>query len=164
MIKFNEIKSLILDFDGVLTDNRVVVNEKGLESVSCYRSDGLGLSKLKSIGIELYIVSTESNKVVSKRASKLNVKCYQNIDNKSKIIKKISNKINISLKNICFVGNDINDISALKIVGFPVGVNDCFPEIHPHIIYKTKKNGGYGAVRELCDLIYNAHKNEHKSK
>ena len=79
----------------------------------------------------------------------------QNIKDKSESVKLLCRELSIKLENTMFVGNDINDIPALKIVGFPVAVFDAYDEIKPHVIYKTKKRGGFGAVREICDLLYN---------
>lgn len=157
---FSKIKIVVFDFDGVFTNNKVIVNELGLEAVICNRSDGIGLSRLKSIGVKSFIISTEKNKVVLKRAEKLKIKCYNNIDDKSKILKNICNEENVNLKDVCFVGNDINDIPALEICGFPVGVKDSYDEIKPYIKFITKNKGGEGAVREICDLIFFQKKNE----
>jgi YrbI family 3-deoxy-D-manno-octulosonate 8-phosphate phosphatase len=157
---FSKIKIVVFDFDGVFTNNKVIVNELGLEAVICNRSDGIGLSRLKSIGVKSFIISTEKNKVVLKRAEKLKIKCYNNIDDKSKILNNICNEENVNLKDVCFVGNDINDIPALEICGFPVGVKDSYDEIKPYIKFITKNKGGEGAVREICDLIFFQKKNE----
>jgi len=157
---FSKIKIVVFDFDGVFTNNKVIVNELGLEAVICNRSDGIGLSRLKSIGVKSFIISTEKNKVVLKRAEKLKIKCYNNIHDKSKILKNICNEENVNLKDVCFVGNDINDIPALEICGFPVGVKDSYDEIKPYIKFITKNKGGEGAVREICDLIFFQKKNE----
>ncbi|OYY99416.1 MAG: 3-deoxy-D-manno-octulosonate 8-phosphate phosphatase [Sphingobacteriia bacterium 28-36-52] len=151
---FKNIKLLVLDFDGVLTNNYVWITEDGLESVRCNRSDGIGLSRLRSIGIQTYIVSTEKNKVVSTRANKLRTPVLQGVEDKKDAILKLSNELDIPLNNIAFLGNDINDIPAFEVVGLPIGVADSFEEIYSKIVYKTKKNGGEGAVREICDLIY----------
>lgn len=153
--KIKQIDIIIFDFDGVFTDNHVYVDEFGNESVKCFRSDGIGISRLKKIGIKFFIVSTETNDVVKKRAKKLNIECYNGVENKEIIVKEISKKNSVDLSRICFVGNDVNDIPALKIVGLPVGVQDSFNEIDEYLIFKTKNKGGYGAVRELCDLIVN---------
>ena len=158
-INFSNVKVVILDFDGVLTDNYVYINQEGIETVRCYRSDGIGISNLKKLGVKFFIVSTESNIVVKERANKLKIDCYYNVGNKDKVIREISAKTKINLNNILFIGNDINDIPALKIVGFPCAVNDCFFEIEKYVIFKTNKFGGSGAVRELCDLIYNQKNN-----
>lgn len=154
MHNFSEVEIVFFDFDGVLTDNRVIVNERGEESVLCYRSDGIGLSKLKSLNIPLYIISTEKNPVVIKRSEKLGLKCFNSIEKKDDKVISLCNKHGIDLSKAMFMGNDINDLSVLKIVGFPVGVADAFPEILEIIKYKTKKSGGFGAVREICDLIH----------
>jgi 3-deoxy-D-manno-octulosonate 8-phosphate phosphatase (KDO 8-P phosphatase) len=155
-MNFKQIKLLALDFDGVLTNNHVWITEDGIESVRCNRSDGIGLSRIKKLGIQIYIISTEENKVVTKRANKLKVPAIQGVEDKKAVILKLSNDLNISLKNIAFLGNDINDIPAFEVVGIPMGVADSFEEINSKIIFKTQKNGGEGAVREVCDLIYHS--------
>lgn len=149
------VEAIIFDFDGVFTDNSVTVSQEGVESVKCWRSDGLGLSRLKELGIKLFIFSTEANPVVSVRAQKLKIGCRQNLDDKASAVKDFSKEFNIPLDKIAFVGNDINDIPALQIVGFPIAVNDAYPDILPYVKFQTEKCGGYGAVREVCDLIYN---------
>ncbi len=152
---FKKIKLVIFDFDGVFTDNSVFVSQDGVETVKCNRSDGLGISRLKSLNIPCYIISSESNIVVSKRAKKLKIPVFQNVKDKAMTLTSLCNKLKINLENTMFVGNDINDIPALKIVGFPVAVFDAYDEILSHIVYKTKKAGGDGAVREICDIIFN---------
>ena len=156
---FSNIKILFLDFDGVLTDNFVYVSEEGVENVRCYRSDGIGISNLVKSGICVVIVSTESNNVVLKRAEKLKIPAFNAIKDKARIVIEYSKKLKVELKDVAFLGNDINDIDALKIVGHPFGVSDCFPELNDFIIYKTKRRGGEGAVRELCDIILSELKN-----
>ncbi len=155
-LEFNQIKLLILDFDGVLTDNFVYVNQEGIESVKCNRSDGIGISRLKGLGIKVVIISTEKNNVVSVRADKLKIDVIQGVNDKKLEVEKISSDFEIKLSEVAFLGNDINDIPALEIVGYPMGVFDSFEEIVPFIKFKTQKKGGEGAVREVCDLIYNS--------
>jgi 3-deoxy-D-manno-octulosonate 8-phosphate phosphatase (KDO 8-P phosphatase) len=150
------IRLIAFDFDGVFTDNSVYVNQDGIEEVRCFRSDGIGLSRLKEIDVLIFIVSTEINPVVSRRAEKLKVPCMQGVQNKAEAIIEISKKMNIDRAQIMFVGNDINDIPAFKSVGIPVGVLDSYPEIYPYIVYRTQRAGGFGAVREICDLVFNA--------
>ncbi len=156
ILNLENVKLVIFDFDGVFTDNRVIVSQDGIESVICWRSDGIGLSRIGKLGIKVAIVSTESNSVVSVRSSKLKVPCFHNVENKAIVVEEICNKWDIDINETIFVGNDINDIPAFEIVGFPIGVADAYPEIYPYIIHKTDKNGGYGAVREICDLIFNS--------
>jgi len=144
---------VVFDFDGVFTDNTVYTTEDGAESVRCWRSDGLGIAKLKNIGIHIEIISTEVNPVVSVRANKLKISCTQGVNDKASTIMALCNKLKISAQQIMFVGNDINDIPAFKSVGMPVAVADAYSEVDPYILFRTKKPGGFGAVREICDMI-----------
>ena len=148
------VQLLVFDFDGVFTDNTVSVNQDGLESVRCWRSDGIGLSRLKKIGLPIYIISTEKNPVVTTRAEKLKIPCWQSVDDKGVAILDLCRDLCIDPAYVMFVGNDINDIPAFEHVGLPVAVADAYPEVDRHDKFRTKKSGGYGAVREICDLIY----------
>ncbi len=154
--ELNTIELICFDFDGVFTDNLVTTNDHGSESVLCCRSDGIGLSRLKDIGIKMCIISTETNPVVSMRAKKLGLPVMQGITDKSVAVNQFCLDMNIKKENTMFVGNDINDISAFQSVQFPVGVRDSFSEIDNHIIFKTIAKGGKGAVREICDMIFKA--------
>ena len=153
--KLEIIKLAIFDFDGVFTDNKVLVSEDGIESVTCCRSDGIGISRIAKIGVQSYVVSTETNPVVKVRCKKLNVSVIQGVEDKQEAIKNLCKSLKLSPKECLFLGNDINDISALKMVGCPLAVADSYSEIDRYVIYKTKAKGGEGAVREICDLIYN---------
>lgn len=152
------VKLIAFDFDGVFTDNTVFVTQDGIESVRCWRSDGLGLARLRSAGVQAFIVSTEANPVVMARAQKLKLPCRQAIDDKAAAILEICKELGVAPAQTMFVGNDINDIPAFKVVGIPVAVADAYPETHPHVLYRTNKRGGFGAVREVCDLIFHAKK------
>lgn len=154
--KLSEVELIIFDFDGVFTDNSVYINSDHIESVRCWRSDGLGLQRLREIGVKLHILSSEINPVVSARAKKINIDCLQNVNNKAEAVEAICAKYSIQKRNTMFVGNDINDICAMKIVGFPVGVADSYKEIYPYVLCLTNKAGGFGAVREICDIIFDA--------
>ena len=150
------VKLIAFDFDGVFTDNTVYVNQDGIESVRCWRSDGLGLARLGKVGVKAFIISTEANSVVSVRARKLKLPCRQNIEDKAAAIIETCRELGVDPAVTMFVGNDINDIPAFKSVGFPVAVADAYPEVFPHVLFKTEKPGGFGAVREICDLVYHA--------
>ena len=151
------LQAVVFDFDGVFTDNTVVVDQNGIESVRCWRSDGLGLTRLRDLGLKVLIISTEVNPVVSLRAEKLKTKCVQGVEDKAVAITEWSLSVGIPLSNMAFVGNDINDIPALKKVGLPIAVGDAYEEIIPFVKYRSRKPGGYGAVREICDLIAHVH-------
>ena len=152
--KLKSVKLVAFDFDGVFTDNCVITNQFGDESVKCWRSDGLGLARLKNVGVKILILSTETNVVVQKRSEKLDVPYIQGVGDKSTVLQDYCAKSGIELANTMFVGNDVNDIGALQIVGIPVGVADSYTEVLENVIFQTKRPGGYGAVREVCDLIY----------
>ena len=148
-----EIRLIAFDFDGVFTDNMVYVFEDGREAVRCSRGDGMGLQKLKRLGIETIIISTEQNPVVSARAQKLKIRCVQGCDDKRAELEKIIRELGISLTQVAFVGNDINDEPCLTCVGLPMVVQDAHPDVLPLARYRTQKPGGKGAVREICDLF-----------
>ena len=153
-LSIESVKLIVFDFDGVFTDNRVIVSQDGTESVSCCRSDGLGLRRLDEIGIKYCIISTETNPVVATRAKKLNVPVFQGHDDKLPVLMKLAQNKGLELHNIAYVGNDINDKECLESVGLPIVVADAYPEIVSISMFQTKQNGGYGAVREVCDLFY----------
>ena len=147
------IRLVAFDFDGVFTDNMVYVFEDGSEAVRCFRSDGIGLQKLTRMGIETVIISTESNPVVSARARKLKIQCVQDCEDKRAILEDIAQQKGISLSEVAFVGNDINDLQCLTCVALPIVVQDAHPDVIPAALYQTKRPGGHGAVREVCDLF-----------
>jgi YrbI family 3-deoxy-D-manno-octulosonate 8-phosphate phosphatase len=150
------VRLIAFDFDGVFTDNTVYVTQEGVESVRCWRSDGLGLARLRSISVQTFIISTEANPVVTARALKLKLPCKQGVEDKAAEILAICKELQISPEQTMFVGNDINDILAFQSIGIPVGVADAYPEIYPYVLYRTQRPGGFGAVREICDLVFNA--------
>lgn len=153
--KIESIKIIFFDFDGVFTDNHVYTSEEGTEFVKSYRSDGIGLSRLREQGLILHIVSTEKNPVVAARSEKLKIKCSHGVQNKDDEVLRICKKYSIDAINAAFVGNDINDIPAFKVVGLPIGVANSYKETLPYLSFITKRNGGYGAVREICDIFVN---------
>ena len=147
------IRLVAFDFDGVFTDNMVFVSEDGSEAVRCFRSDGIGLQKLKKMDIETVIISTEANPVVSARARKLKIRCIQDCQDKRAVLEDIAREKNITLQEVAFVGNDINDLPCLESVGFPIVVQDAYQDVVPIALFQTRRPGGHGAVREICDLF-----------
>jgi YrbI family 3-deoxy-D-manno-octulosonate 8-phosphate phosphatase len=147
------IRLIAFDFDGVFTDNMVFVFQDGTEAVRCSRSDGIGLQKLRRLGIESVIISTEANPVVSTRARKLKIRCIQDCQDKRAVLEDIAHEKGITLREVAFVGNDINDLSCLECVALPIVVQDAYQDVVPTALYQTKRPGGHGAVREICDLF-----------
>lgn len=150
------VQMVAFDFDGVFTDNTVYVTQDGVESVRCWRSDGIGLTRLRGAGVHALILSTEVNPVVSVRARKLKTPCRQGIEDKAAAILEFCREKGVDPQQAAFVGNDVNDIPAFKAVGLPIAVFEACSEVIPHVLYRTVNRGGRGAVREICDLIFHA--------
>lgn len=147
------IRLVAFDFDGVFTDNSVFVSEEGIESVRCWRGDGLGLRELERLGLSTIIISTEENVVVTTRSRKLKVRCIQGCPDKRATLDEVIQELGYTLEQVAFVGNDINDLPCLEVVGLPIVVEDAHPSVLPHALLRTQTPGGYGAVREVCDLF-----------
>ena len=156
LLNLSQIKLLILDFDGVLTDNRVLVSQDGTESVWCNRGDGWGIARLKEKGIKIMVLSTEPNKVVQARCNKLGIDCIHGCNDKLAALKKIATQLSLTLEQVAYVGNDVNDLACMSNVGMPIAVSDAVPKIKDVAQIVTTNRGGYGAVREVCDLIMEA--------
>ena len=156
----SQIKLLILDFDGVLTDNRVLVNQDGMESVWCNRGDGWGIARLKEKNREILVLSTETNQVVRARCQKLGINCINGCDDKLAALKQIVAERSLRLEEVAYVGNDVNDLVCMSHVGIPIAVADAVPKIKNIAQIITTNRGGYGAVREVCDLILEALTNQ----
>ncbi len=150
------LKLMVFDFDGVFTDNRVWVLEDGREAVVCNRSDGLGLGAVKKAGIQLLVLSKERNPVVGARCRKLDIPYIQGCDDKPAILQAEAHSRQISLGDTAYMGNDINDIGCMELVGLPVCVADAYPGVLSRAKIVTGRRGGDGAVREFCDFVLNA--------
>ncbi len=151
--RIRNIRLVAFDFDGVFTDNSVYVFEDGREAVRCFRSDGIGLSKLKRLGIETVIISTETNPVVVARAGKLGIPCLHAIEDKRAALNGILLEKGLALEQVAFVGNDVNDLPCLTCVGLPIVVRDAHADVLGAALHRTMAVGGRGAVREVCDLF-----------
>lgn len=148
-----DVDAVVTDFDGVHTDNRVRVDEDGVESVVAHRGDGLGIARLRAAGIPVLILSTEENPVVGARARKLGVDVRHGEKDKALFLRDWSAEHKIPLSRIAYLGNDVNDLGCLSLVGWPVVVADAHPDVLPAARLILTHNGGSGAVRELADRI-----------
>ncbi len=148
-----EIELIVYDFDGVMTNNKVTLNELGHESVMVNRSDGLAISELKRMGIPQIILSTEKNKVVQQRAKKLGIPCFNGIQNKRYVLEDYIHQNNISKANVAYLGNDINDLECMRLVGFPIAPSDADWKIKKIAKFITKAKGGDGVIREIMNII-----------
>lgn len=150
---WEDIRLLVCDFDGVMTDDRVLVRQDGRESVFCHRGDGMGVALLKRAGIPVAVLSTEENPVVAARCEKLGIACVQGIGKKGEAVERIASEHGVPLEAVAFVGNDVNDLPAMERAGFSLAVSDAHPEVKKRADRVLSKEGGRGAVREVCDLL-----------
>jgi len=150
------VRLAVFDFDGVFTDNRVWVNERGEELLVFTRSDGLGLRRLDEVGVQYLILSMEQNRIVSARAEKLRVDCVQGVDDKLSVLRERAGQLSVSLEETAYVGNDINDADCLRAAGVPVVPADAWPEVKPLARWVLSRPGGAGCVREFCDGVWEA--------
>jgi YrbI family 3-deoxy-D-manno-octulosonate 8-phosphate phosphatase len=148
-----DVDAVITDFDGVHTDDSVTVAQDGRESVRVSRADGLGVERLRSVGIPLLIVSKEINPVVGARAAKLGVEVVQGVEDKRSVVRDWLARRNISLHRAAYLGNDVNDLGPMGLVGWPVAVADAHPSVRQAARLVLANSGGNGAVRELCDFV-----------
>ena len=148
-----DLRLVVFDFDGVMTDNRVWVDEDGIESVACNRSDGLGIERLRGLGLDLFVLSTESNPLVTARCRKLKLPLEQNVGDKADRLECLLRERGIAAADVVYVGNDVNDAGCMRIVGCSVAVADAHPDVRHLADVRLTRPGGHGAVRELCDLL-----------
>jgi YrbI family 3-deoxy-D-manno-octulosonate 8-phosphate phosphatase len=149
----DKVSLLVLDFDGVLTDDRVYLNQDGVESVAAHRGDGMGIARLRESGVEVIILSKEKNPVVKARADKLGIQAFHGIDDKENKLTEILKEKKIPGSEVVYLGNDVNDLPCFPLVGLAAAVADSHPDVLNEAGLITRKKGGFGAVRELCDLI-----------
>lgn len=144
---------IVYDFDGVLTDNKMLLNEKGIESVMLNRADGLAIGHLKKLGVNQIILSTETNRVAEERAKKLGILALRGIENKKETLLAYCQKNDIPVEKVVYIGNDLNDLEAMKITGYPVCPSDASEEIKNISKIILDSPGGAGVVRELMEYI-----------
>ncbi|GGD39575.1 transferase [Microbacterium faecale] len=148
-----DVDAVVTDFDGVHTDDTVSVDQHGTESVRVSRSDGMGVRLLREAGISVLILSTERNPVVAARAAKLGVEVIHAVEDKGRALVQWAERVGVPLARIAYVGNDINDASALDLVGWPVAVPSAHPEASARARLILTRSGGDGAIRQLAELV-----------
>jgi len=159
-----DVAAVIFDFDGVMTDNRVFVSQDGVESVSCNRSDGLGLARLKAAGVLVLVLSSEKNPVVAARCQKLGLPVMHGVDRKWPLLRDWLAKRGVSARQAVYVGNDLNDLECIANVGCGVAVADAYPQVISSADLVLSTAGGRGAARELADLILERLGDQHRVK
>ncbi|GAA3919630.1 acylneuraminate cytidylyltransferase [Microbacterium invictum] len=148
-----EVDAVVTDFDGVHTDDTAWTDADGRELVRVSRSDGMGVGLLRRAGIPVLILSTERNPVVRARADKLRVPVLQDVDDKAAALTAWAGDTGIPLARIAYLGNDVNDLPALALVGWPVATADAHPDVRAAARAVLTRRGGDGAVRELANLV-----------
>ena len=148
-----EVDLVVFDFDGVMTDNRVWVDADGRETVSANRSDGWGVARLKEAGVQLVVLSTETDPVVAARCRKLGIEAIQGTQDKAKALRELMESRGIESNRTIYLGNDVNDVECFPYVACALVVDDAHPEAKSQADIILTKRGGQGAVRELCDIL-----------
>jgi 3-deoxy-D-manno-octulosonate 8-phosphate phosphatase (KDO 8-P phosphatase) len=153
-LSIDMLDAICFDFDGVLTDNFVYVDQDGIETVRCSRSDGLAFDALNKLKVPVYVISSEKNLVVTARAKKLKINVIQGASNKVEILSQLAHEKNYDLSKFFFVGNDLNDFNAIKACGFSACPSDSHLLIKKISTYQLKTKGGSGVVRELIEDLF----------
>ena len=152
-LPIENITVIVFDFDGVFTDGKVTVSQDGAESVVCSRRDSFGINLLKEKGIRSIVISKEKNTVVMKRCEKMGIECFHGVDDKLPLLKHFLTTNNFRREEVCYVGDDLNDLECLEFAEIGITVADGVPECKAAADYVTSRNGGDHAVREIADLF-----------
>ncbi len=150
-ISISDVDLIVYDFDGVMTDNRVLVTEDGSEAILANRTDGLGVEMIRETGVRQLILSMETNPVVRARAGKLGLEVIHGCRAKREALTEFCREHGIELSRVAYVGNDVNDLEAMSIVGFAIAPADAHPEIAAVAQYATRAKGGDGVIREIAE-------------
>jgi 3-deoxy-D-manno-octulosonate 8-phosphate phosphatase (KDO 8-P phosphatase) len=152
--RFRKVKLLLLDVDGVLTDGRIIYDSSGRDSKFFDVHDGLGVYCLHKFGINTVIITAKSSKTISPRSKDMRVaEVFADIFPKTAVLDKILKKYRVTKDEICFVGDDLVDLSLMRKIGLPVAVANASPDVKEAAVYVTDCRGGRGAVREVAELI-----------
>jgi len=152
-----DVKLLVLDVDGVMTDGRITINEQGEEVKSFDVKDGLGLRLLMNAGIDVVIITGRKSKSVAYRAEELGIReVYQGVKDKGALFSDLVKRKKLEKEQVCCIGDDLPDLPLFQLAGVSVAVADAVSEVQNEAIFITKNRGGNGAVREVCDMILKA--------
>lgn len=157
--RLSKVKLLAMDVDGVLTDGGLYYSDSGEEFKKFNVKDGQGLKIVMKAGVEVAFISASTSTSILHRAKKLGIAhVFIGVEDKQKTLTDLCNKLELSFSQVAYVGDDINDLSVMESVSYPLTVADAISEVKKYAIYTTQQRGGYGAVREICNLIMNSHK------
>lgn len=153
-------KLVILDVDGVLTDGSLFYDNNGSEYKAFNSKDGHGIRMLQKAGIEVAIITGRQSELVNHRAANLNLSpqmVYQGYNNKTLAFNDLLKNTGLSAQQVAYVGDDIIDLPVMKLVGLPIAVKDAHWFVIKHSDWVSENKGGRGAVREICEMILEAH-------
>jgi N-acylneuraminate cytidylyltransferase len=162
-----QIDLIVTDFDGVITDNRVWTDQNGTETVAASRSDSMHIRELRERGVNVVILSSEPNPVVKARAAKMgDVEAVHGIDilGKGAALRELLTRKRADAAHVAYIGNDLNDLPCFELAGWAVAVADAYPEVLRRADYVLQKPGGYGALREVCNMILERLRNRQASE
>ena len=151
-----DVDALVTDFDGVHTDDTVIVDQDGRESVRVSRSDGMGVARLRDAGVIVMILSKETNSVVTARAQKLGVPVLQGVDDKAAALRQWMHETGLDPDRVAYLGNDVNDLPAMQLVGWPIAVSRSHESVLASARLTLHTSGGRGAIRDLAERIIDA--------
>lgn len=154
--KFKNVQLVLLDCDGVLTDGYVQVDSAGNEYARFSHRDGMGIKLLKRAGVKIIVVTTQVSLYVTARCKKMQIPCHQAVEDKTEFVRHLITTENIDPMHVIFMGDDVQDLGPMSIVGLPVAVADAVEGVKIKAVYVTERKGGEHAVREVCDLILEA--------
>jgi 3-deoxy-D-manno-octulosonate 8-phosphate phosphatase (KDO 8-P phosphatase) len=148
-----KIKLIASDVDGVLTDGSVIYGSADIELKAFNIKDGLGMKLAGLCGLPMVLITGRSSDVVARRAAELNVKVVQGVTDKDAGLRAIATERRLQLEEIAYIGDDLNDLPALRLAGLPIAVGDAVAEVKELAAYITEACGGHGAVREAIEMI-----------
>ena len=157
--QLKNIRLLLLDVDGVLTDGSIIYNEHGEETKIFNARDGLGIRLLQKAGIDVGIITGRASQALLHRCRNLGIKLvFDNVRDKSAVLEKILKQLKISVQEIAFVGDDLIDLPVMRRIGLPIAVADAHELVRETALWTTAARGGHGAVREVCEALLKAQK------
>lgn len=157
LTKMQHIRLIALDVDGILSDGKIIYDANGVETKAFYVQDGVGIKALQKYGVTVAIITGRNSPMVSKRAAELDIQhIVQGRDDKGVALSQLAQQLDIPLNACAYMGDDLPDISALKLVGFAASVPNAHDAVKPYADYISSRQGGYGAVREVADMILQA--------
>jgi 3-deoxy-D-manno-octulosonate 8-phosphate phosphatase (KDO 8-P phosphatase) len=163
--RWSAVRALVTDVDGVLTDGGLYYAANGDELKRFDVRDGQGLVNLREAGLLVAIVTRKQTTIVTCRARDLGIaEVHQNITDKAAAVRDLLARHAIAPRDAAYVGDDLGDLPALRLVGLPIAVKDAVPDVRRGATYITKSPGGHGAIREISDLILAARHSTKRSK